>query len=128
MNILSLIVAIVAIVLVLMTRKKTAALYDSYFKQYNTINELIDETNQLKQSLQKLQFTQLKETGQPVFTTDMRIHDAIKMHPGAQSVFASFHLGGCSACAVGEHETIQEGANAHNVDVEKLMDALNKLK
>ena len=100
---------------------------ERFINYYGTINELDGKVEELKKILTKLQFSQLKQKGETVFTKDMKIHDAINMHPDAQSVFASFHLGGCSACAVGEDETIEEGAVAHEVDLDKLLDALNKL-
>ena len=40
------------------------------------------------------------------FTPDMTVDQAFNMHAGARRVFARFHLGGCSNCAISETETI----------------------
>ena len=127
MYIISLIISVVAIAVALSTKSRTSTLDERFTNFYGTINELNEKIEELKKALTKMQFAQLKAKGEIVFSKDMKIHDAINMHPDAQSVFASFHLGCCSACAIGKDETIEEGALSHEVDLDKLLDALNKL-
>ena len=40
------------------------------------------------------------------FTPEITVDQAFKMHAGARRVFARFHLGGCSNCAISESHTI----------------------
>lgn len=61
------------------------------------------------------------------FTLDMTIGEAMALHPHAAHVFASFHLGGCSHCAVSEHETIEEVCYGYGVPPDLLLEALNGL-
>lgn len=57
---------------------------------------------------------------------DMLIADAAKV-PGAAEVFAKHGLH-CIGCFVSPFETIEQGASAHGIDVEKLVKELNSLK
>ena len=127
MDITTLIIAVIALGLVLLTRSKVGELGRGLNENYGKINELDGKIEELKAELGKIKFAQLKAKGKPIFNKDMKIHEAIKLHPDAQSIFASFHLGGCSACAVGADETIAEGTLTHEVDMAKLLEALNKL-
>lgn len=61
------------------------------------------------------------------FTLDMKVGEAMKMHPKAQFVFASYHLGGCSHCAISEHETIEQVCYGYGIPPEDLLESLNSL-
>jgi len=61
------------------------------------------------------------------FTTDMTVNEAFKTHAGARRVFARFHLGGCSHCAISEHETIAQVSEGYGIPLPMLMDELEKL-
>ena len=61
------------------------------------------------------------------FEANMTIGDALRLHPRAGEVFAAFHLGGCSHCAINEAETIEEVTAGYGVDSNMLIDALNNL-
>lgn len=61
------------------------------------------------------------------FTLDMKVGEAMKMHPKAQFVFASYHLGGCSHCAISEHETIEQVCYGYGIPPEELLESLNSL-
>jgi len=61
------------------------------------------------------------------FTPDMTVGEAMKMHPKAQFVFASYHLGGCSHCAISEHETIEQVCYGYGIPPEELLESLNSL-
>jgi hybrid cluster-associated redox disulfide protein len=64
---------------------------------------------------------------QEKFTLDMKVGEAMKMHPKAQFVFASYHLGGCSHCAISEHETIEQVCYGYGIPPEDLLESLNSL-
>lgn len=61
------------------------------------------------------------------FTLDMKVGEAMKLHPRAQFVFASYHLGGCSHCAISEHETIEQVCYGYGIPPEELLESLNAL-
>jgi hybrid cluster-associated redox disulfide protein len=61
------------------------------------------------------------------FTKDMTVDQAFKVHAGARRVFAKFHLGGCSHCAISEHETIEQVSEGYGIPLPMLMDELDKL-
>jgi hybrid cluster-associated redox disulfide protein len=60
------------------------------------------------------------------FTKDMTIEEALELNPKAREVFAKFGMG-CFVCSGALMETIEEGAQAHGIDVEQLVKELNKL-
>jgi len=49
------------------------------------------------------------------------------MHAGARRVFARFHLGGCSNCAISESHTIGAVSEDYGIPLPMLLDALNAL-
>jgi len=51
----------------------------------------------------------------------------MSLHPNARWVFASYHLGGCSHCAISTEETIEQVAMGYGVPLEKLVEDLNAL-
>jgi len=61
------------------------------------------------------------------FSKDLTVEQAFKVHAGARRVFARFHLGGCSNCAISEHETIEQVSQGYGIPLEMLMAELNKL-
>jgi hybrid cluster-associated redox disulfide protein len=61
------------------------------------------------------------------FTKDMTVDQAFKVHAGARRVFAKFHLGGCSHCAISEHETIEQVSEGYGIPLPLLMEELEKL-
>jgi hybrid cluster-associated redox disulfide protein len=61
------------------------------------------------------------------FTKDMTVDQAFKVHAGARRVFARFHLGGCSHCAISETETIEQVSEGYGIPLPMLMDELEKL-
>ena len=60
------------------------------------------------------------------FTKDMTIADAVSAHPDARMVFMRAGMG-CCGCAIANDETIEQGAQAHGTDPDKLVEQLNKL-
>jgi len=61
------------------------------------------------------------------FTAGMSVGDAMSLHPEAGLVFSSYHLGGCSHCAINELETIEQVCGGYGVPVEQLLESLNNL-
>ena len=61
------------------------------------------------------------------FDAGMTIRDALELHPRAAEVFAAFHLGGCSHCAINEAETIEEVTAGYGFASGLLVEALNGL-
>ncbi len=64
---------------------------------------------------------------EPHFRTDMTVEQAFRQHAGARRVFAKFHLGGCSNCAISETETIAEVSDSYGIPLAMLMAELEKL-
>ena len=62
-----------------------------------------------------------------VFTPEITVDQAFKMHAGARRVFARFHLGGCSNCAISESHTIGAVSEDYVIPLPMLLDALNAL-
>lgn len=73
------------------------------------------------------QSTSKSSEGTRRFTPDMTVGEAMKLHPRAQFVFASYHLGGCSHCAISEHETIEQVCYGYGIPPEELLESLNSL-
>lgn len=60
------------------------------------------------------------------FTKDMTFQQVMRKNPAAARVLASFKLG-CIGCMGAQHETLEQGAMAHGLEVEELLTALNAL-
>ncbi len=61
------------------------------------------------------------------FTKDLTVEQAFKTHAGARRVFAKFHLGGCSHCAISETETIEQVSEGYGIPLAMLMEELEAL-
>ena len=61
------------------------------------------------------------------FTPEMTVDEAFKLHAGARRVFARFHLGGCSNCAISESHTIGAISEDYGIPLPMLLEALNGL-
>jgi hybrid cluster-associated redox disulfide protein len=61
------------------------------------------------------------------FDPAMTVNDALSFHPSARWVFAAYHLGGCTSCAVSTEETLAEVATGYGIPLEKLLGDLNSL-
>ncbi len=60
------------------------------------------------------------------FSKDMTFHEVMRKSPHAAKVLSSFNLG-CVGCMGAQHETLEQGAMAHGLDVEMLLAALNAI-
>lgn len=61
------------------------------------------------------------------FTPEMTVDEAFKLHAGARRVFARFHLGGCSNCAISESHTIGAVSVDYGIPLPMLLENLNAL-
>jgi hybrid cluster-associated redox disulfide protein len=68
-----------------------------------------------------------RQAGETLFSPRMTIADAMAVHPKVSEVLASFHLGGCSHCAVSDVDTIEGACQTYGIDQKALMNALNGL-
>lgn len=59
-------------------------------------------------------------------TKDMTFAEVIKKYPETIDVFLKHGLH-CIGCPIGAMETIEQGAKAHRIDVEKLLEELNEV-
>jgi hypothetical protein len=64
---------------------------------------------------------------QQAFTPEMTVDQAFRIHAGARRVFARFHLGGCSNCAISESHTIGAISEDYGIPLTMLLDSLNAL-
>ena len=62
-----------------------------------------------------------------LFTPEMTVDQAFKLHAGARRVFARFHLGGCSNCAISETHTIGAVSQDYGIPLTMLLEGLNGL-
>lgn len=69
----------------------------------------------------------MSENETAAFHKDMTVGEAMGTHPNARWVFASYHLGGCSHCAISNEETIEQVAEGYGVPLDKLIEDLNAL-
>lgn len=60
-----------------------------------------------------------------MISKDMTIGEAVDKYPESVEVFMQYGMG-CLGCPATRFETIEQGANAHGVVVEDLVNDLNK--
>lgn len=63
----------------------------------------------------------------PHFDKSLTVEQAFKVHAGARRVFAKFHLGGCSNCAISETETVEQVSEGYGIPLDMLMTELEAL-
>lgn len=59
-------------------------------------------------------------------TKEMSINDCLKMYPQTKMVFTKYKMG-CLGCMGASAESIEKGAMMHGLEINKLLDELNKL-
>ena len=67
----------------------------------------------------------MTETTRIEITKDMSIMEIIEKNPNAIKVFQKHGLG-CIGCMAAHYETVEQGAQAHGLDIEELMKDLNE--
>jgi hypothetical protein len=80
-----------------------------------------------EQQMARLTYEVKRQSGQLRFTPEMTVARAYDLDARAQSVLASFHLGGCSHCAVDESLSLAEAAESQGRDLTDILVALNTL-
>jgi hypothetical protein len=102
-------------------------LRDTQRRLYLTQTRLNELESSVQKELQSLRAVVRRQAAGPLFDASMRIADAMAIEPRVRDVLAQFHLGGCSACAIDETQTIAQAALSAGVDVGQLMAALDSL-
>jgi hybrid cluster-associated redox disulfide protein len=127
-SVLSMLIAFVALAIAAITffrqRSLRDALRDAQRRLYLAQARLNELESTVQQDLQVLRSQLRRQSGAPLFEPSMKIADAIAIAPRIRDVFAQFHLGGCSSCAVNEEHTIEQAAMSYGVDLDRLMAAL----
>jgi len=59
-------------------------------------------------------------------TKDMTFHQVMRMSPEVLKVLAKFQLG-CVGCMGAQQETLENGAMAHGLDIDELLQELNAI-
>ena len=57
-------------------------------------------------------------------TRDMTFFEVMRTYPESVQVLQKFHLG-CVGCMGAQNESLEQGANAHGIDVDALLKDLN---
>lgn len=58
-------------------------------------------------------------------TKDMGILEVVQKYPQTTEIFQNSGMG-CLGCAAARFESIEQGAGAHGIDVDQLIENLNK--
>lgn len=61
-----------------------------------------------------------------IITKEMDISDVVVKYPQTVEVFRNYGMG-CFGCAAARFENIEQGAQAHGIDIEVLIAELNKV-
>ena len=69
--------------------------------------------------------TKHKEESSVTITKEMSIGEVVQKYPDTIAVFFQHGLG-CVGCAAAHFENIEQGAKAHGIDVDALVQALNE--
>ena len=59
-------------------------------------------------------------------TADTGIMEIVRKHPEIITVFQGYGLG-CIGCVAAQYETIGQGAAAHGIDIDNLLEDLNSV-
>jgi hybrid cluster-associated redox disulfide protein len=131
MTVAALIVAIVALLVALVAMKRAGNLEERLDRATSSLYEVraqLSEANQqLSEKLTEVKLEVRRQKGDTIFEPRMTIAQAMDVHPRVQDVLTSFHLGGCSHCAVSDVDTIEGACQTYGIDQVALMGALNEL-
>ncbi len=96
---------------------------DSLMRQEHETQAALRE---LKESLSQLRFDRLKREGNFRFTKDMPLTEALAVHPDVPKLLFGHGLA-CISCPSAALETIGQAVEVHGMDVEPILEDLNKL-
>ena len=57
-------------------------------------------------------------------TKDMNIRELVQKHPNSVRVFSAYGIG-CIGCALASYETLEQGLNAHGININDFLNDLN---
>jgi hybrid cluster-associated redox disulfide protein len=128
---IALIIAVLAVIVALFVLRRVGALAERIDRTAAPIAELrsaLNDTNEkLNSLLSTVHLEQRRQAGETIFTPKMTIAEAMQVHPKVSEVLASFHLAGCSHCAVSDVDTIEGACQTYGIDQAALMRALEEL-
>ncbi|MCC6457561.1 MAG: hypothetical protein IT328_21575 [Caldilineaceae bacterium] len=96
------------------------ALFDANDELRRLREEVEEETARTRVALRQQQ-------GAIAFAPEMTVREVLMTHPQAEQVLASFHMGGCSHCAVEPNDRLVDACQEHGVDLQAMMGNLNLL-
>ena len=81
---------------------------DRYNRALFDVNdELRKAREEMTSALAGVQAQMLLPNGaHALFAPQMKVSDALTIHPQAEQILAAFHLGGCNSCAVDSNDTL----------------------
>jgi len=116
-----------AVVALLRERRLRESLQDAHRRLYLAHARLNELEDTVLRDLRSLRAEVRRQSGTTGFDPTMPIGEAIANDPRVRDVLAQFHVGGCSACAINEEETIEQAAMRYGVHLEHLLAALEAL-
>ncbi len=127
----ALVIAVLALLLAYLAVRRTGVANDCYHRISADLQDLRHEIAEVRswtdKGLVDLRLEALKQTGQLRFEPTMTIAEAMAIHPGVSDVLASFHLRGCSQCAISDVDTLEGACRSYGIDQSALLAALTKL-
>ena len=94
---------------------------------YSLKSDIMAQREKMDEQVSDLRLAMHQQAGDLEFVPTMTIAEAMEVHPRVSEVLASFHLGGCSHCAVSDVDTIEGACQTYGIDQKALMLALNNL-
>ncbi len=131
LHVLAVVVGLIALGIAVITfvrgRSVRAALQDAHRRLYLAHARLNELEDTMQKELTSLRAEVRWRSGATVFHPQMKLSDAIAIDARVRDVFSHFHIGGCSACAVDEEQSIEQVATSYGLTIEQLMAALTGL-
>lgn len=78
-----------------------------------------------KKIVKKKKKSTKKKAAKQKINKNMTIGEVVAKYPKTIEVLLE-HGMGCFGCGIAQFETVEQGAEAHGINIKKLMDALNK--
>jgi len=127
MTFAALFVAVLSLVIAYLAFRRADALDKRLSETNDKLFDLRSQLNDANGELRGLRLEMRRQAGELKFSPEMTIAEAMEVHPQVVQVLASFHLGGCSHCAVSDVDTIEGACQSYGIDQSALMAALNQL-
>jgi hybrid cluster-associated redox disulfide protein len=123
-------IAVVALGLVWKLSSELATATRRLDRYNKALFDASDEIRHLREGLEQdlaHMRVQLRQQQGVAFTPEMTVREVLMTHPQAEQVLATFHLGGCSHCAVEPGDRLADACREHGVDLQMLVGNLNLL-